>query len=90
MKNMLPLALCVSVLASCGKSKLAHPVAVNLHAEVKNTGVTQGVIEPGDTVNLSMPFLPIDGMVQVELPNGKRGRVAAVVLSLPDSLKAKL
>jgi hypothetical protein len=90
MKNILPLALCLSMLAGCGKTKLAHPVAVTVHAEVKNTGVTQGIIEPGDTVDLSMPFLPVDGMVQVELPSGKRGRVAAVVLALPDSLKAKL
>jgi hypothetical protein len=89
MKILLP-ALLICFLASCASKKLEHPVAVTAHAEVKNTGVVQGVVEPGDTVDLVLPMIPIEGGVQVRLRGGKRGRVPAAALALPDSLKAKL
>lgn len=86
----LPLAALLGLaLAGCGHDKFAHPVAVVAHADVKNTNVSQGTVEPGDTVDL-VGSTVIEGEVQVALRNGKRGFVPVSALALPDSLRAKL
>jgi hypothetical protein len=91
MKNLLP-ALALCVLASCSPQKRSHPIAATAHAEVRRAGSTQpqGIVEAGDTVDLVLPMIPIEGRVQVRLGGGKMGYMPAVALALPDSLKAKL
>lgn len=92
MKRMLLALSLVTALSlgACGTNKFPCPVLVVAHADVKNTGVSQGTVQPGDTVGLTLPMIPIAGNVQVTLRSGKRGYLPAAALGLPDSLKAKL
>jgi len=83
--------------ASCGHSnsssiRYRHPAVATARAEAKKPGVVvpEGVMEPGDTVDLAEPLFLIDGEVLVRLPNGKRGFVPKAALALPDSVLRKL
>lgn len=84
--SLLPLVL---LLAQCGPNKMAHPVAVVAHAEARQPGQSspQGTVEPGDTVDLTLPILNPENGAMVTLANGKRGYVPLAALALPDSLK---